>query len=342
MCSDRKIIMRVATRIAIGIAITASALAETFVLPTPNRAVLTAGREASYFAPTPGRAWTAGTFGCVRTEGNQLHEGLDILHTTRSKTGEPLDAIYATAAGRVAYVNQSAALSNYGRYIMLQHHIEGIPIFTTYAHLSEIAEGIKVGASVRQGQTIGTMGRTANTRESIGKDRAHLHFEVALRLNDRYASWHDAALKGQKNDHGNWNGRNFAGLDPWLIFKQQQKLGPKFSVLEMIRSQTELARVIVRDTQFPFLRDYAPLIRRNPLADREGVVAYEVALNAYGVPFLLIPRAQSQIGLGPRIELLSVNENEQQANPCTKVVGKRGGKWQLTEAGTQFFELLRH
>lgn len=146
--------------------------AQTFVLPTPNRAIYTPGGEAEYFAPTPGRPWTAGTFGCVRTGGTQLHEGLDIKYTKRDKRLEPIDPIFAAAAGKVAYLNPSPGLSNYGRYIVLQHEIEGVPIFTTYAHLSAIQSGLKVGAAVRSGQTIGTMGRSTNTREAIGKDRS--------------------------------------------------------------------------------------------------------------------------------------------------------------------------
>jgi hypothetical protein len=314
--------------------------AEKFVLPTPNRAIFSPGREAEYYAPTPGRTWEAGAFGCVRTGGNQLHEGLDILHTKRDKRGEPLDEIYASAAGRVAYVNRQAGLSNYGRYIVLHHQIEGIPVYTSYAHLSEIADGLQAGSSVRQGQVIGIMGRSTNTRTPIGKDRAHLHFELCLRLNDRYSAWHTATLKGQRNDHGNWNGRSFVGIDPGFLFKQQRSLGAKFSLLDSIRTQRELCRVLVRDASFPWLRDYTPLVRRNPKADKEGVAGYEIVFNGFGLPYQLTPRSKGEMGSGPRIQLLSVNDSEQSANPCKKMVVKRAGKWQLTASGTQMIELL--
>src|SRR5690242_3671580 len=84
------------------------ATAEMFVLPTPNRALYSPGGESDYFAPTPGRPWTSGTFGCVRTDGRQLHEGLDIKCTQRDKKGEPKDPIYAAASGRVVYMNKTA------------------------------------------------------------------------------------------------------------------------------------------------------------------------------------------------------------------------------------------
>lgn len=317
-----------------------NSLAATFVLPTPNRAIFSPGDEAAYFTPTPGRTWTSGTFGCVRSEGFQMHEGLDIKHTKRDIRGEPLDPIYAAAEGRVAYINSNSGLSNYGKYVVLEHRIEGIPVFTTYAHLSAFAAGLSVGDKVRRGQRIATMGRTTNTRQPITKDRAHLHFEITLRLNDRYSTWHSAKMKGYRNDHGNWNGRNFIGVDPRALFLAQEKLGSKFSFLDFIRNRTELCRVLVRDTKFSYLRHYTPLIRRNPTVDREGVAGYEVSLDFNGLPFLLVPRAKSEIAAGPEVKLLSVNEKEQSSKPCRKLVSKRNGRWQLTTTGSQLIDLL--
>ena len=314
--------------------------AQTFVLPTPNKAIFTPGAEADYFTPTPGRTWVSGTFGCVRSEGWQMHEGLDIKHTKRDIRGEPMDAIYAAADGRVAYINHNSGLSNYGKYIVVEHRIEGILVYTTYAHLSAFAEGLSTGDNVRRGQTIATMGRTTNTRSPITKDRAHLHFEITVRLNDRYSSWHSATLKGQRNDHGNWNGRNFVGVDPREVFMEQRRLGAKFNFLDYVRKRTELCRVLVRDTKFPWLRQYTPLVKRNPVADKEGVAGYEVSLDFNGLPFLLVPRAKSEIGSGAKVKLLSVNEREQSANPCRKLVTKRGGNWELTNTGSQLIDLM--
>jgi len=314
--------------------------AEIFVLPTPNRALFKPGAEDEYFVPTPGKTWTSGTFGCVRTDGHQLHEGLDIKCTQRDRRGEPADPIYAAASGKVAYLNPTAGLSNYGKYIILQHEIEGIPIFTIYAHLSQFAPGLNSGDTVKQGQVIATMGRTTNTRQPITKDRGHLHFEIDLRLNDHFAAWHTAKLPGERNDHGNWNGKNLAGLDPRLILLEQQRLGSKFSLLEFIRSRPELCRVLVRDTKFPFLHNYPSLVHRNSKAEKEGVAGYEISLDFNGVPFSLTPRARSEIGSGGRFQLLSVNENEAAINPCRKLVLKRAGDWRLSNAANQLLDLL--
>jgi hypothetical protein len=206
--------------------------------------------------------------------------------------------------------------------------------------LSAFAPGLSVGDKVRRGQTIATMGRTSNTRQAISKERSHLHFEITLRLNDRYSTWHNAKMKGYRNDHGNWNGRNFIGIDPRAVFLAQEKLGSKFSFLNHVRARTELCRVLVRDTKFSWLRHYAPLIRRNPVVDREGVAAYEISFDYNGLPYLLVPRANSEIGTGPRVKLLSVNDKEQSSKPCRKIVTKRNGQWQLATTGSQLVDLL--
>src|SRR4026209_1292642 len=54
------------------------ATAAPLLLPTANNTIYEPGQEEKFFVPTPGKPWTSGTFGCVRTEGWQVHEGLDI------------------------------------------------------------------------------------------------------------------------------------------------------------------------------------------------------------------------------------------------------------------------
>src|SRR5262245_44080305 len=73
-------------------------------LPTANRALFEKGGDERFFAGTAGKPWTTGTFGCVRTEGWQMHEGLDIRCLQRDKHGEPTDPVMATADGTVAYI----------------------------------------------------------------------------------------------------------------------------------------------------------------------------------------------------------------------------------------------
>ena len=72
------------------------------------------------------------------------------------------------------------------------------------------------------------MGRTANTHEGISKERAHVHFELNLLVNDRFSAWYAANYPGQRNDHGEWNGQNLNGIDPRLILLEEQSQGSQF------------------------------------------------------------------------------------------------------------------
>jgi murein DD-endopeptidase MepM/ murein hydrolase activator NlpD len=319
-----------------------STWAQPFRLPSPNRALLEPGKQEQYYVGTPGKSWTSGTFGCVRTEGLQMHEGLDIQCVQRDKRGEAADPILATADGTVAYINQQSALSNFGKYLVLRHRIEGLEVFSFYAHLREIRADLAPGKTVKAGETVGLMGRTANTRQGIARDRAHLHFELNLFVSDRFPEWYKTHCPGQRNDHGIWNGQNLVGIDPAKVFLQQAKLGTNFSLIKMIRQDTELCRVLVRKTQFPWVQRYPQLIQPNPVAQKEGAAAFEISLNYNALPFQVIPRAASELKPGPPFQLLAVNAAEQQKNPARHLVARQGGRWQLTEKGARWLELLTY
>src|SRR3954464_15884170 len=173
----------------------------------------------------------SGTFGCVRTDGWQMHEGLDVRCLQRDKRGEPIDPVMASADGTVAYINIRPSLSNYGNYVVLKHQIEGLEMYTLYAHLSAVRPGLKTGQPVKAGEQIAIMGHTSNTRQRITLDRAHVHFEIDFILNEHYAAWHKANLAAERNDHGDWNGKNLVGLDPRALLMNQHKSGEKFSLV---------------------------------------------------------------------------------------------------------------
>jgi murein DD-endopeptidase MepM/ murein hydrolase activator NlpD len=246
----------------------------------------------------------------------------------------------ASADGTVAYINRKAALSNYGIYILLRHRIEGLDVYTTYAHLGEAREDLRPGTPVKAGELIGIMGRTANTAEGISKDRAHLHFEIGLLVNEQFAGWHRKHLRGQRNDHGDWNGQALRGLDPRHILLQQHRDGTNFSLTGHIRNQTELCRVQVRDTGFSWPRRYPTLIARNRRAEMEGVAGYEISLNYVGLPYRMMPLSAAELKSRSPVFLVSVNTEEQSRNPCGKLVTQRKGAWELTNAGKNLISLL--
>ncbi len=317
------------------------AVATTFQLPTANRALFQPGAEEKYFVGTIGKPWTSGTFGCVRTSGWQMHEGLDVRCLQRDKRGEPIDPVMATADGVVAYMNKKSGLSNYGNYLVLRHRIDGLEIYSTYAHLREIRSDLKLGSFVKSGEAIAVMGRTSNTHEGISKDRAHVHFELNCFVNERFSGWYKKTFPGQRNDHAEWNGQNLIGIDPRAILLAD-KASDKFNLVSWIQNQPELCRVIVRDTNFPWLQRYAPLVRANPVAQKEGVAGYELVLNFNGLPCQVIPRAASELKGKAKYWLVSVNAAEYQKNPCRKLVSNRSGHWELASNGIRLLDLLTY
>src|SRR5687767_6760757 len=187
----RKVNGEMAIVVALLFALTClSARGAAFALPTANDAIYQRGAEDKFFVGTVGKPWTSGTFGCVRTEGWQMHEGLDIRCLQRDKRGEAIDPVMATAEGAVAYINRRTGLSNYGNYLILKHAVDGIEIYSLYAHLKEIRADLKSGQPVKAGETIAIMGRTSNTGQAITKDRAHVHFELNFLVNDRFGAWY--------------------------------------------------------------------------------------------------------------------------------------------------------
>src|SRR5688500_19522643 len=109
--------------------------AEAFKLPTANEAIFERGAEEKFFVGTVGKPWTSGTFGCVRTEGWQMHEGLDIRCLQRGRRGAPTDPVMAPADGTGAYVHTRPSRSNSGQELSLKHVVDGLE---TYSLRSEV------------------------------------------------------------------------------------------------------------------------------------------------------------------------------------------------------------
>jgi murein DD-endopeptidase MepM/ murein hydrolase activator NlpD len=106
--------------------------------------------------------------------GSRVHP---IFKSRRMHTGVDLAAprntpIYAAGDG---VIERAQWVSGYGRYVEMKH-VNGFE--TGYGHMNKIADGIKPGVRVRQGQIIGYVGSTGN---STGN---HLHFEI--KVNGRF------------------------------------------------------------------------------------------------------------------------------------------------------------
>lgn len=309
-------------------------------LPTANQALLQPGGEDRFFVGTEGKPWTSGQFGCVRSDGHQFHEGIDIRCLNRDRHGEPTDPVQASADGTVAYISRHPGLSNYGNYVVLRHGIDGLEVYTLYAHLSAVRANLQVGDSVRTGEVIATMGRTSNTRQRITKERAHVHFEVDVAVSDRFAQWYAERYPGQRNDHGNFHGHNLLGIDPAAVLREEAHLGRTFNLAHFLESQPEMCRVMVRTRSLPWARRYSALVQPNAVAAREGVAGYELSLSFNGVPLRIIPRAASEMKTPGRFVLLSVNSAVHEASPCGHLVTEKNGHWSLSSHGLEFLDLL--
>ena len=91
---------------------------------------------------------------------SRMHAGVDFP----TPVGTPL---YAAGDGRVSFVGTRGG---YGNVVEVEHALAGK--MTRYAHLSRVAEGVRVGAAVRRGQVVAYSGNSGLSTAP------HLHYEV--------------------------------------------------------------------------------------------------------------------------------------------------------------------
>jgi len=313
-------------------------------LPTENQALFEDAPERFYmyvdrvFEGTAEKAIAGGRYGFTRTPRRiggavvytQFHEGIDIRPVRRDKRGEPLDPVTAPADGRVVHVSGVAGNSNYGRYVVVEHLLDGAPYYTLFAHLAAIA--VRPGDSVRQGDTLGRVGYTGR---GINRERAHLHYEFCLLLNRNFSGWYREQFPGQPDHHGIYNGMNLAGIDPAGLTRAV-RADPAMTVPDYIRGQRPLFRLIVSGAP-PF-----DLLRRYPwLAEGAAGVpppqAWAVTFSNQFVPMRAEGRAEPVAApvvewLGPAAPALT--------HPSRGLIGGTPAAPTLTEAGRRWLRLL--
>ena len=111
--------------------------------------------------PVQGKCWFGDTWLAPRS-GGRLHQGVDIV----SARGNLLYAVVSGTISKV-YTDRPGSLAGNGVRIAQDNGT-----YFTYLHMGTLADGIKLGAKVRAGQVIGTVGSTGNAATP------HLHFEV--------------------------------------------------------------------------------------------------------------------------------------------------------------------
>ncbi|MCB8920661.1 MAG: peptidoglycan DD-metalloendopeptidase family protein [Ardenticatenaceae bacterium] len=109
---------------------------------------------------------------------NTIHAGCANYHPAVDSGGNLGDDITSIAYGRVvASGDVGGAGPNFGNYVVVEHDVYGVLMYSVYAHLDE--RSVEIGDIVEAGTVIGTMGNT----NGQGVNNVHLHFEIRTATN---------------------------------------------------------------------------------------------------------------------------------------------------------------
>lgn len=316
-------------------------------LPTENHHLLTGHPEQFYmyvdrtFEGTTSKPWEGGGFGFVRTpirvNGQmvlkQFHEGIDIAPVKRDKAGNPLDLVSSIADGTVVHISPLAGRSNYGKYVVVEHHWDNSPVYSLYAHLAEIT--CQVGGAVKAGGLLGRMGYTG---VGINRTRAHVHLELGLLMSTRYEDWHQFTGKGI-NYQGNYNGMNFAGADLARFFLDHEK-NPELKFSAFVAATPVYFKVAVpaKGTpdlvlRYPWLMPAAP-VGMDPAT---AALSWEIDFSATGLPIRVVP-SQRKVDAPTVVQVRPADVPHRYLT--RNLVTGEGNKASLTTGGKQLVALL--
>lgn len=310
--------------------------------PTENMA-LVEGKETDFFQPTISKRLISGKFGFVRTSGpeppryfERFHEGIDIKPVRRDSAGEPLDPVVTVAPGKVVYVNAVASDSNYGKYVVVEHHFGGWPMFAFYTHMAtvEVAEE----DLLETGHRVGILGYTGR---GINKQRAHLHFEMTFRHMEDFGRWFDKLGKpvyGErgKNHHGDFSGLSFLGVDPEVLLRASHA-GKPLTVEEIFNREPVQFKI-----RIPAGKDYFFFQKQFPFLVEGGLehplpAAWEISCNRIGLP-LEFKRLEQPV---TEAELSWFRPNTTIQQWFTRgLIEGRGGKERLSKWGRKWVSQL--
>ena len=319
------------------------------VPPSPQQNLLTPDMPG-VLQPTGSGRLESAKFGSTRTNARGLpafHEGVDIAATQRDRRGEPTDPVFAAADGRVAFVNSVGGKSSYGKYVILEHpdpslgaiqkrdgSSEPATVYTLYAHLADVRFGIRPGHVVRAGDEIATLGHTSNTQPPIPVERCHLHWEVGVLLNSRYEIKH----REEKllPDFGNYHGNNLFAFDP-LEFYAAHVRDTNLTMASYLAAVPAACDVVLRGKYPDYFRRFPALWKGAP---HDGG-PIRLALSESGAPL------SGRNANAAEIALLG-NQRQAVVKVYPEVLGRNGrayvsqssGKWQFTEKGRQWANVL--
>ena len=307
--------------------------------PTPNPAFAEGRPLSAFIQPTASGLIQSGLFGCVRNGGARFHEGIDLFPIRHDPRGEALDAIYSILPGRVVHVSATAEHSSYGRYVVVAHQQASLQFYSLYAHLASIHSAIRPGVSVSAGSVLGVMGRSA-AGYRIPQSRAHLHFELVLKLSDQFQAWYNRQKFGSQNRHGIWNGMNLIGVDPLRFFQQCQR-GHAHDFSSYLQQKKVVARIRVHSRQIPnFVRDHPVLLTASYQGRR--LLAWDIGFSQYGVPIEWTPRfeAASLSGHEGDVSVIAYSSSTVDNQACRRVVEVKDNRVRISSDTLRTLQLL--
>ena len=322
---------------------------QRLVPPTPQKNLLTPD-VPGVLQPTGSGRLESAKFGSTRTNprgGAAFHEGVDIAATARDRKGVATDPVYAVAEGRVAFVNSVAGNSSYGKYVILEHPDPSLGliarrdgssvlavVYTLYGHLADIRFGIRPGRTVQPGEEIGTLGNTSNTTPPIPRDRSHLHWEVGVLLNRRYEIM--SREQKLKPDFGNYNGGNLFGFNP-LDFYAAHSRNPDLTMADFLAAVPPACEILLRGRYPDYFQQHPGLWQG--AACNGGPM--RLMLSESGAPLSgrNATAAETTLLGNQRMAVIKVDAAVLGRNG-RGYVAQIGSKWQFTDKGRQWVDLL--
>lgn len=312
-----------------------------FRLPTDNETLFTTGGDDYYvyvdrvFEGVKSNPWQGGTYGMVRNPFrpspgapvmfSRLHEGIDVKPIYRDGRGEPQDDVRPIAPGRVVHASSNPRHSNYGRYVVVSHQVPEGTIYSLYAHLAAVE--CSVGDRV---STASVLGRLGYSGVGLNKTRAHLHLEIGLMINSRFADFYTG-----ENKHGHFNGMNLVGFNPTDVLMHCRN-GQPFSLSAYFAQLKEHYRVAVPCVGTMDILRRHPFLYKGSRTATSRPRSLEIAFTAEGVPIGIYPAAREvqQPFIVSCRPMPTVQQNctvNRVKNSSTKAALTRSGLWYITQ-----------
>ena len=173
-----------------------------------------------------------------------------------------------------------------------------------------------------------------HTGEGLDRERAHVHVELNLLLNDHFEQWHDTFFKNEQNHHGIYNGINLAGLDLPRLFIAL-RTNPSLTIPAFFAREEAFYKVVVPNTPNLQLATRYPWMIAN--APNEKPVSWEISFARSGLPLRMVANAKSVDEAA--LSYLKPSLLDSRLLTRGNVAG-RGENAHLTDSGKAYMRLL--